>query len=179
VPSSIGVGDVDVTIVRWPEEAAVRDVLALLDRPRLLLVEPGFQPPDPLALTEDWLRWPPDPGELLVRAKTLAQRAPARTEAPAVLDADGILRRGERWVVISPGQQPVLRLLLERLDQVVRFEDVVDAYASGGGSRLASSVRTVVARLEARIAPLGLEVVTIRGRGVLLRTATGRSDTRT
>ena len=174
LPTSIGVGDVDVAIVRWPEEAAVRDVLALLDRPRLLLVEPGFQPPDPLELAEDWLRWPPDPGELLVRAKTLAQRAPGRSEAPPILDADGILRRGDHWVVISPAQQPVLRLLLSRMGQVVRFDEIVDAYAAAGGSGLASSVRTVVSRLEARIAPLGLEVLTIRGRGMVLQTATGR-----
>ena len=140
----------------------------------LLLVEPGFQPPDPLELAEDWLRWPPDPGELLVRAKTLAQRAPGRSEAPPVLDADGILRRGDHWVVISPAQQPVLRLLLSRMGQVVRFDEIVDAYAAAGGSGLASSVRTVVSRLEARIAPLGLEVLTIRGRGMVLQTATGR-----
>jgi hypothetical protein len=175
LPTSIGVGDVDVTIVRWPEEASVRDVLSLLGRPRLLLVEPGFQPPDPLELEEDWLRWPPDPGELLLRAKTLGQRVPPAHEPDPVVDGDGILRRGDRWLAISPAQLPVLRLLLDHVDEVVRFDDIVDAYASSGGSRLPASVRTVVSRLEARIAPLGLEVVTIRGRGVMLRSAGGRA----
>lgn len=174
LPTSIGVGDVDVTIVRWPEETSVREVLSVLRRPRLLLVEPGFPPPDPLELEEDWLRWPPDPSELLHRAKTLGQRVPATLEPDPVLDDDGILHRGDRWLAVSPAQQPVLRLLLDRMDEVVRFDDVVAAYAAAGGSTLPASVRTVVSRLEARIAELGLEIVTIRGRGILLRASSAR-----
>jgi hypothetical protein len=169
LPSAIGVGDLEVALVRWPAEASLREGLAALGRPRLLLVEAGALPPETLDEAEDWLRSPPDPAELLWRAKHLRQRLAPAAAAPLVLDDHGVLRRGDRWVTVSEAQVPILELLLANLDKVVPFEDVIAAYRSVGGSAVPASVRTVVSRLEARIRPLGVDVLSIRRRGIVLR----------
>jgi hypothetical protein len=161
--------DGEVTILRWPADEALRQGLAALGRPRLLLVDAGTQPPEPLDHLEDWLRWPPDPTELLVRSRHLSRRVEPIPQPAPTLDDDGVLRLGGRWVAVSQAQTPVLRLLLDNLDRVVRFELLVDAYARAGGSSHPASVRTVLARIAARVRPIGLELVSIRQRGVLLR----------
>jgi len=53
----------------------------------------------------------------------------------------------------------------------VRFDAVVAAYESGGGSGHPASVRTLLSRLGARVRSVGLDLVTVRRRGVLLTTA--------
>ena len=174
IPTSVALGEVEVALVRWPEEASLRHALAALGRPRLLLVEPGSTPPDPLDGPEDWLRWPPDPAELLLRAQHLRQRTVVVDDRPLELDDDGVLRRGDRWAAVSEPQVPVLRLLLDNLDRVVRFDTIAAAYVAGGGSGHAASVRTMLSRIEAKIRPLGLELRSVRRRGIVLHSATGR-----
>jgi hypothetical protein len=175
IPTSITVGPLEVAVLRWPEEAALRRALGALHRPRLLLVDMGTTAPWSLDDAEDWLRWPPDPEELLLRARHLADRlADQEPAAPLELDEHGVLRRGERWVSISPAQLPVVRLLLEHADRVVRFEEVVRTYATAGGSEHPASVRTVLSRIDAKVRRLGLEVASVRRRGIVLRTTSWR-----
>ncbi len=171
LPATVAIGDVDIALVRWPQERAIRDALAALDRPRLLLVAVGEAPPDALDAAEEWLRWPADHDEVLLRAHHLSQRIPIAERPPLVLEAEGMLRRGDRWVAISEAQLPVVGLLIASLGRVVRFEAIVEAYASLGGSTHPASVRTVLSRIEARVRPLGLEVTSVRRRGVVLRDA--------
>lgn len=177
-PKAIELGDVEVALVRWPEEASLRDALAALGRPRLLLVDPGAAPPTTFDAGEDWLRWPPEPAELMLRARHLSQRALPVALPPLELDDDGVLRRGERWVAVSEAQLPIVRLLLGNLGRVVRFESIVEAYASVGGSQHPASVRTVLSRIEARIRPLGVELTAVRRRGVVLRDSAGAVSSR-
>jgi hypothetical protein len=175
LPTSLTIGDLDVALLRWPVEASLREGLAALGRPRLLLVEPGAIPPDTLDGAEDWLRSPPDPAELLWRAQHLRQRTGPVDLGELVLEEDqGILRRGDRWVAVSEAQLPILKLLLDHLDRVVPFDDVVAAYGAEGGSSVPASVRTVVSRLEARIRPLGVDVLSVRRRGIVLRSNPAR-----
>ena len=61
-----------------------------------------------------------------------------------------------------------MRLLLDHLDRVVRFEAIVAAYEAAGGSGHPASVRTLLSRLGARMRSVGLDLVTVRRRGVLL-----------
>lgn len=174
LPSSVALGSVEVALLRWPEEASVRQAMAALGRPRLLLVEPGSLPPESLDGLEDWLRWPPDPAELLLRAQHLGQRSTPVDDHPLVLDDDGVLHRGDRWVAVSDTQLPVLHLLLDNVDRVVPFEALSDAYQSAGGSGHPASVRTSLARISRRVRPLGVEVVSIRRRGMVLRSGPTR-----
>jgi hypothetical protein len=85
-----------------------------------------------------------------------------------VLDEDGLLRMGARWVAISDAQLPIVRLLLEHRDRVVRFEAITEAYVAGGGSGHVASVRTVLSRISIRLRRVGLELVSVRRRGVVL-----------
>lgn len=163
--------DAAVTVLRWPEDESIRLGLAALGRPRILLVDEGVRPPEPVDQLEDWLRSPPDPADLLVRSQHLGQRAAGAIDHGPRVDGDGLLRFGSRWVSMSSAQVPVVELLLAHLDRVVPFEQVVDVYVGVGGSGHPASVRTVLARVGARVAEVGLELVTVRQRGVLLRVA--------
>ena len=60
------------------------------------------------------------------------------------------------------------RLLVEHLERVVRYEAVVAAYESAGGSSHAGVGAHAADRIGTRVRPVGLELVTVRRRGVLL-----------
>lgn len=161
--------DADVSVLRWPAEDDLRQQLAWFGLPRILLVEPGQPPPALLDAREDWMRTPADRVDLRARAEAVRQRAGSTTE-PAIprLDEDGLLRVGAGWVALTPTQVPVVAMLLAHLDRVVRFDELIAAYEGSGGSGHPASVRTLVGRLAARVRPLGLELVSVRRRGVLL-----------
>jgi hypothetical protein len=172
IPTSVTAGDREIAIVHWPAEATLRTAMASVHQHRLLVVGPGAVPPDDLGPEEDWVRWPPDPAEIQLRARHLAVRAAAApAPAPVELDDDGVLRRGDRWISLSPAQAPIVRLLLDHADRVVPFEEVIDVYRVSGGSDHPASVRTVLARIDAKVRPLGVQISSVRRRGILLTAA--------
>ena len=157
-----------VSVLRFPADAHVRDHLATFRQPRILLVEPGAQPPVLLDELEDWMRSPADPADLRARGRELHRRAlDAVPESPA-LDDQGLLWVGQAWVDLTPAQAPVVALLIEHLERVVRYDVVSATYERAGGSGHAASLRTLLTRIGARVRPLGLELVTVRRRGVVL-----------
>jgi hypothetical protein len=87
------------------------------------------------------------------------------------LDEDGLLRLGQSWVAIPDAQLPVVALLVERFDRLVRTELLAAAYVAGGHSGSEESIRSLLSRLGRRIACLGLRLRTVRGRGVVLTQA--------
>src|SRR5688500_13146850 len=102
-------GGVEVELVCWPDDAVLRHQLAASRLPRLLLVQEGHAPPLVQDELEDWVRFPLDPEELTIRSDTLLGRArgvPRRMRG-LVLDGDGVLRRGENWVALSPTEARV------------------------------------------------------------------------
>ena len=163
-----------VAVVEWPAEDLRRRHLARVGRPRLLLVPVGVHPPSPLDELEDWIRSPADPIDLMARSQHLWDRAATLDVPEPMLDDDGLLWVGEAWVAITDAQLPVVRLLVDNRDRVVRLETLVAAYVEAGGSDLPASVRTLMSRLSNRLGPLGLELVTVRRRGMLLRTGGSR-----
>jgi hypothetical protein len=163
----------DVSVIRWPAEEPLREQLAWFGLPRVLLLEPGIQPPDPIDGLEDWMRVPADPMDLTARRAVLQRRAAEAERRTPFIDDDALLWVGSAWVSITAAQAPVLRVLLEHLNRVVRFDAVVAAYESAGGSGHPASVRTLLSRLGQRVRPVGLDLVTVRRRGVLLTTVTG------
>lgn len=100
----------------------------------------------------------------------MAQLRPGPVPRPR-LDADGLLRFGGRWVAIPDTQVPVVSLLVDRCRELVRPEEISAAYRAGGGHVSPSRTYVLVARLRARLRPLGLELYAIRGRGVVLDVA--------
>ena len=85
-----------------------------------------------------------------------------------VLDEDGLLRLGGRWVAIPDAQLPVVALLVACYGKVVRREALVAAYVNAGHSGNEASIRSLLSRISQRVARLGLRLHTVRGRGVLL-----------
>lgn len=86
-----------------------------------------------------------------------------------VLDEFGLLRLGGQWVALSPLQETLFRPLVERFGLPVA-RDTLAARAWPDGEPL-GSLDLHILRLRARIAPLGLVLITIRGRGFVLTTS--------
>jgi hypothetical protein len=158
----------EVSLLHWPDEEPLRHQLAWFGLPRVLLVEPGARPPDLLDELEDWMRTPADPIDLRARTEAVRRRACSSASLQPVLDDDGLLWMGASWVALTPSQAPVVRVLIDHLDKVVHYDAVMSAYQSTGGSGHPASVRTLVARLATRLRTVGLELVSVRRRGVLL-----------
>ena len=156
----------DVRLVRWPAESEQRDDLATLDLPRILVVDVHEPAPECCDELEDWVRTPVDSEELTVRASTVAKRADERMR-PWV-DDHGVLWFRDRWHALADGQLPLLRVLVEHFGHVVAQDDVLVAYAAAGRSTHAEAVKTSARRLSGALAPLGLELCRVRGRGYLL-----------
>jgi two-component system OmpR family response regulator len=160
-----------VSLVRWPAEDDRREFLRSSGTPRLLLVEPEVGAPATLDPLEDWVRLPADEAEVGARLATLAARAgPSRTVPD--LDDDGLLRYQDRWVALSPVEQALAGVLIERFGAVVGREALSRrAWPDGSPTRNALDVH--ILRFRRRIAPLGLEVRTVRARGYLLQSPEG------
>jgi hypothetical protein len=170
VPSEPGGGngasEHDVAVVRWPAERARRDRLVELGRARLLVVADGVTPPPAPDGLEDWVRDRSDAIEVYVRTERLRSRQ--ASHAAAVLDSDGLLHRGPRWVALSPRELQLARLLLARPGSVVGRAELLAGIGLGAGAANTRRLDTIVRRLHLRIALLGFAVHTVRGVGFLL-----------
>lgn len=156
----------EVAIVRWPGESRRRDELAAQGRARLLIVAAGELPPAPRDRLEDWVRAGCDAVETFARKENLRIRQAERT--PAVLDDDGILHRGARWVALSRREAQVARALIDRTDRLVGRGELLTAAWPEAEVDDRRMLDSLVRRLNRRVAPLGVAVHTIRGAGFLL-----------
>jgi hypothetical protein len=87
---------------------------------------------------------------------------------PPVLDVAGLLRHRGRWIAITDAQLPVVALLVRNRGRLTRNEEILDAYASAGGSSTRPSLRSLVHRLRCRLSSVGLELHVVPRRGVVL-----------
>ena len=172
---------VDVVLVRWPEEERRLCRLRTDGTPRLLLVGPQEPPPKGADCLEDWIRLPADDCDVRARVESLASRAAQERTAPA-LDEDGLLRYRGEWVSLSPVERALARAMVERFGAVVGRETLArrawPASAPTGtpaGAPTRNALDVHVLRLRRRIAPLGLEVRTVRSRGYLLQGMSARA----
>jgi DNA-binding winged helix-turn-helix (wHTH) protein len=99
-------------------------------------------------------------------------------DAP-VLDEDGLLRFGGRWVALSPAQASVVTLLLARFGGGVTTHEELRATAWGTKPHSPHALTTLVKRLRRRIEPLGLDVLSVRLRGYVLDVRRDRAEPRT
>jgi DNA-binding response OmpR family regulator len=163
----LGAGaDLDVPLVQWPEEEARRQALAERGRPRLLVLAEDHPPPvvhDPL---EDWVRDRAGALEIGARQDTLRRRA-LQARAPAV-DEDGVLWVDGRWLSLPESQVSIVEILLLRRGRLVSTDELRRAYARRGGSTDEVAFKAVMPRVARRLAEVGLQVHTVRGRGALL-----------
>jgi Transcriptional regulatory protein, C terminal len=164
--------EVDVELVRWPGDASRLAALRAGAAPRLLVVAPEAAPPEPNAdCLEDWVRLPAAETDLQARLQALAARSHRHSTRPS-LDLDGILHYQGGSVPLPPVEQALVAVLLERYRAVVSREALTRrAWEQRPPRRNTLDVHMV--RLRRRVAPLGLEIRTVRARGYLLQ---GRAD---
>ncbi len=162
----------DVVLIRWPEEVERRVLLTAAQTPRLLLVELG-EPPEPADCLEDWVRVPASEPDVRARVAGLWARAAQHVKATPQLDADGVLRFGERWVSLPPVETRLIGALLERFAAVVSRDTLARAgWPDGAPGRNALDVH--VLRLRRRLEPINLAIRTVRSRGYLLEPSESR-----
>jgi len=164
----------DVVLVRWPEEDVRLRQLRETGSPRLLLLNSESEPPESADCLEDWIRLPADDRDMRARVARLASRSETQQPAPQV-DGDGLLRYRGRWVALSPVESALAITLVDRFGAVVGRDTLARrAWPEGTPTRNALDVHML--RLRRRIAPLGVEVRTVRSRGYLMQAAQPRAD---
>ena len=164
----------DVMLVRWPEEDARLRQLRETGSPRLLLLNGESEPPESADCLEDWIRLPADDRDMRARVARLASQSETQQPAPQV-DGDGLLRYRGRWVALSPVESALAITLVDRFGAVVGRDTLARrAWPEGTPTRNALDVHML--RLRRRIAPLGVEVRTVRSRGYLMQAAQPRAD---
>lgn len=152
-----------VQLVRWPEDLALREELAALGRPRILLVPAGIRPPE-LDELEDWIRVPADELDLWSRMRRMAQLY-NRGQAPW-LD-DEVLHHEGRITVLGASEAELLRPLVVGFRELVLREEL-EAVLFPCGAPSARTIDARIHRLRVRLAETGLTIHTIRGRGFVL-----------
>jgi DNA-binding response OmpR family regulator len=161
---------VNVEVVRWPADAQRLAELRELRIPRLLVVADGDgddELPLPVDCLEDWVTSSAPEWEVDARRQALVLRSGEHAVRP-LLDEDGLLHHRDAWVSLSPVEQALAGVLLDRFGAVVTREMLADrAWPSGVPTRNALDVH--VLRLRRRIAPVGLEIRTVRSRGYLMQ----------
>lgn len=160
--------DMAVELVRWPTE---RDRLEVLQRqgvPRLVLVDDGAIPPEVTDCLEDWVRVPSFERDILARSAALTARAGRHVSgAQPRLDDAGILRYREQWVSLGPVDAALCRLLIDRFGELVDRESLTRA-AWPGASSARNNLDVQIMRLRRRVAPLKLQIRTVRSHGYVL-----------
>lgn len=162
----MAVTDADVPLVSWPSEADRRDDLARSGRACLLLIEAPHDPPSVRDALEDWVRAGADPVELYVRRERLRRHQARR--APARFDEDGLLRRGDRWVAVSPRERHVVEPLLARAGHLVSRGELLAAALPGAVADDRRTLDRIVRRVRLRVEPLAITVHAVRASGFLL-----------
>ena len=173
----------DVTMLRWPEEAGRRSSISQSGVPRLLLVADGEDPPPVADCLEDWIRVPAAESEVRARVDALTARSQAHLgtgnghEQPSgpptpVIDDFGVLRLNGAWVALPPLEARLAEALVERLGAVTSRDTLVRAgWPAGAPGRNALDVH--VLRLRRRLQPVGLAIRTVRSRGYLMEPSPG------
>jgi hypothetical protein len=162
----------EVHLVRWPAEADDRRRFSEIGELCLLLVEPNELPPDDVGRSEDWVRSTADPIEVHWRIERLRSLNP-RPLGPPEVDDDNILSFGDQWLPLGPGDAGLVRLLCEQFGNLVH-RDELRVTAGAALTDAALSVRLF--RLRRQLAPLGLNVATVRGRGYVLEANMSRES---
>src|ERR1044071_9019640 len=98
---------------------------------------------------------------MFVRIARLDARYRALEPQDVSLD-DLVLRRGDRWVALSPIEARLTGPLIAHLGTLVTHDELA---AAGWDDSHARSMRSRISGLRGHLAEVGLRLTTIRGRG--------------
>ena len=131
---------------------------------------------------DDYLPKPFDLDELEARVRALARRAPAGTPLPNAgppaafhlgklkLDAgQGVFYADDEVLELTPRESALLRALAARPGQALAKEKLFEAVFPNEFDVQYEAVEVVVYRLRKKLANTGVELVTLRGLGYLLK----------
>lgn len=155
-----------VELVHWPEEGELLSLLRAARRPRLVILDPGAEPPDPPDALEDWVRTTTPARDIEIRRLQLARRATLADASDRISDVGLFSWRGGA-VALSPLESRITRALL-RADGAVVPRQGLEAAGWPGRPVRRSTLDTTVARLRKRLVLVGLDLRTIRNRGYVL-----------
>ena len=130
----------------------------------MLVVEADVDPPVGQDELEDWVRAPADPIEMHARVAVLQARAGRQNP---VVDDSGRLNVGARWVALSPIECRLVTLLLEHFGGLVT-RDVLLRVGWPASRPSDNQLYVQILRLRRRLAPIGLQVRTVKPLGYLL-----------
>lgn len=157
----------DVALIQWPSDEALRQQMAATRRPRLLLVDSDADPPDCVDVLEDWVRLPVSRVDRKARIRSLESRVEAGTPPPPVLHGGTTLEyRGAR-THLSALQTDLVGLMLERFGVVVSRQELAEAAWPDHGPN-DNNLDVAMGRLRKQLVAVGLGVRTVRSRGYLL-----------
>jgi DNA-binding response OmpR family regulator len=163
--SGFATHDAVVALVRWPEDAGNIEQLRAAGTPRLLVVARDEPAPESTLCDEDWIRLPASDADMRARMHNLAARAGRHLVAPVVKGDGRIVFRGS-WTALGPTEQAMARALASRFGDVVTTDTLAHAVDP---HLTATGVRVQIMRLRNRVAPLGLELRTVRNHGYVLQ----------
>lgn len=90
------------------------------------------------------------------------------------LDEAGLLHVGRTWVALPDIEWRVVGVLLDRFGELAARADLTRAaWPTKGVS--ATALNVVMKRIRHRVAPLGLHITTVRGRGFVMDAGASRA----
>jgi DNA-binding response OmpR family regulator len=156
----------EVKLIRWPADAAEREVCKNLGTLRLLIVEARAPAPVCPDIHEDWVRTPISRDDLQARMASLRARVAAN--ALPELDPGGILRYRGRRITLSPTETDLLSSLIRNFGAPVSRKELFDCLPDRVGKSKRNALDLHIMRLRRRLDPVGLTIQTLWSRGYLL-----------
>ena len=162
----------EVATIQWPVQRTLRETRLARRQLSLLLIEPAAPVPEIDAVLEDWTLTTASVNELEARRQTVQRRAAAlredsaRTTSPS-FDLDGVLRVGDRSVILAPVEVRLLRAFLARQGSVLSREELTTSVWPDGAPK-SNSLNVRLAHLRKRLAPLGFSFLTFANHGYML-----------
>lgn len=158
-----------IRFLRWPHEGPKREPLLQNRIPILWVVESAYPPPECLDPLEDWVRLPLAQDDIDARVACLAQRA--RNEMTPVIGPDNVLYTRQGRLPLADSEAVIMTALVENFQRLVPRKELVECGWGKASDEYRNALDLRILRLRRRIAPLGLEIKTVWGRGYMLETA--------
>lgn len=156
----------NVELVRWPAERDKLNELRRRAHLRLLVVEGGADAPICSDIREDWVRAPITRDDLVARMTAL--RAKTAEYCVPRVDPCGILHYRSQSAAISPTETELLAPLAQRFGELVLRQELRKSLSGRANDASRNALDLHIMRIRRRIAPLGLVISTVWGRGYTL-----------
>jgi DNA-binding response OmpR family regulator len=86
------------------------------------------------------------------------------------IDGGGLLRRGRKWVALPEIEWRLLAPMVQRSGSLVRRDELIRAAWPDALDQSENALNVRMNRIRRRVAPLGITITTVRGRGYVLTT---------